>query len=64
MLRAGARNGTEQPRRRSNNGGHQRAVVVQQGKRVKEQEVAARTMLGSRLGKGKGAKSKTLDQSV
>lgn len=31
---------------------------------MKEQEVAARTMLGSRQGKGKGAKSKTLDQSV
>lgn len=27
VLRAGARNGTEQPRRSSNNGGHQRAVM-------------------------------------
>ena len=64
VLRAGARNGTEQPRRRNSNWDHQRAVAVQQGTRLKEQEADARTMPGYRQGKGKEVKSITLDQSV
>lgn len=64
VLRAGARDGTERPRRRNNNWGHRRDVEVQQRTWLKEQKVDARTMLGSRQGKAKGAKSITLDQSV
>lgn len=64
VLIARARSGAEQPRRRNKNWGNQRAVVVQQGTRLKEQEMDARKICGSRPGKNKGAKSMTPDQIV
>ena len=51
----GARSGTEQPRR-SKNWGHQRAEVVQQGARLKEQEMDTRTMRWSTQERVKGLK--------